>query len=139
MSGATLWHLISNLSLNYLSLSNDQVSLEALREILQLYSFSQQGSAAQQVRGIRSMHCRRVVRRAGQEAWRGFTVGTEITIDFDQDYFAGSGPFLLGAVLNHFFGLYVSVNSFTQVILRSKQREGEWMRWPPRQGAQPVA
>ena len=138
LSGATLWYLISNLSLNYLSLSNAQVSLKALREALQLYSFSQQASAYQQVQGIRGMHTRKVVRRAGKEAWRGFATGTEITLEFDEDYFAGSGPFLFGAVLNHFFGLYASINSFTQLIIRSKQREGEWKRWLPRQGSQQI-
>ena len=37
--------------------------------------------------------------------------------------------FLLGAVLERFFAKYVSINSFTETVLRTLQR-GEVMRWP---------
>ena len=37
--------------------------------------------------------------------------------------------FLLGSVLERFFAKYVSINSFTETVLRSIQR-GEIMRWP---------
>ena len=48
------------------------------------------------------------------------------------------GPFLLAAVLNRFMPLYASVNSFTQLIIKSKQREGIWKRWEPVAGEQIV-
>ncbi len=138
LGGRTLWYLISNLSLNYLSLSGGQGSLEALREILRLYSFSDQPSTYQQVLGLRDMSCRRVTRRIGNEPWRGFCQGTEITLSFDESLYVGNGAFLLGAVLNRFLPLYASLNSFTQLIVRSQQREGEWKRWPAMAGLQQV-
>lgn len=134
MGGETVWKLISNLSLNYLSLANGPLGTRALREILQLYSFSHNSSTYRQIEGIRDLRSRQVVRRAGQEAWRGFTKGTEITLELDEDYFAGTGPFLLGAVLHHFFGLYASINSFTQLIVRGTHRDAEWKIWPPLAG-----
>jgi type VI secretion system protein ImpG len=136
LGGKTLWYLISNLSLNYLSLSGGGGSLEALREILRLYSFSDQPSTYQQVQGIREMTCRRVTRRIGKEPWRGFCQGTEVTLTFDESLYVGSGAFLLGSVLDRFLPLYASINSFTQVVIRSLQREGDWRRWPPRAGLQ---
>ncbi len=136
LGGATLWHLISNLSLNYLSLTDSQEGLHALREILRLYSFSEQPSSHLQVQGVRSLTCRRTTRRVGSEPWRGFCHGTEITIEFDEDNYAGSGAFLFGAVLDRFFSLYASLNSFTQLVVTSSQREGVWKRWPPRSGEQ---
>ncbi|MBV9506527.1 MAG: type VI secretion system baseplate subunit TssF [Acidobacteriia bacterium] len=139
LEGSSLWALISNLSLNYLSLSGGKESLEALREILRLYSFSDAPSTHKQLQGIRQMSCRRVVRRVGPRDWRGFCQGTEITLEFDEDLYAGSSAFLLGAVLRQFFALYASINTFTQlVITRSSQREGEWKRWPLLAGYQPV-
>ena len=138
LGGQTLWYLISNLSLNYLSLASDGGSLEALREILRLYSFSDQPSTHQHVQGIREMACRRVTRRAGKEPWRGFCQGTEVTLTFDETLYVGSGAFLLGAVLNRFLPLYASINSFTQLSIQSIQREGEWKRWPPLAGLQEV-
>jgi type VI secretion system protein ImpG len=138
MGGATLWRLISHLSLNYLSLSNDGESLKALREILRLYSFTDPEETYQQVSGIREMACAQVVRRIGTEAWRGFCRGIEITLVLDERLYVGSGAFLLAAVLDRFFPLYASVNSFTQLTLKSLQREGIWKRWQPVAGEQIV-
>jgi type VI secretion system protein ImpG len=138
LQGTTLWALISNLSLNYLSLSSGKQSLEPLKEILRLYSFSDRPSTLQQVNGIVGMDCQRVVRRAGPDAWRGFCQGTEVCLTFDENAYAGSGAFLLASVLQRFFALYVSVNSFSQLVIRSVQREGDWKRWEPMAGEQPV-
>lgn len=138
LGGAALWRLISHLSLNYLSLSEGRESLKALREILRLYSFSYRPSTDQQIAGIRDMSCRKVVRRVGPEAWRGFCRGIEVTLEFDEDLYAGSSAFLLASVLNHFFALYASIHSFTQLVIKSDQREGIWKRWPPMAGEQIV-
>lgn len=138
LGGRTLWYLISNLSLNYLSLSGGPGSLEALREILRLYSFSDQPSIFHQVQGIREMDCRRVTGRVGKEPWRGFCQGTEVTLTFDESLYVGSSPFLLGSVLNRFLPLYTSINSFTRLVIRSQQREGEWKRWPAMAGLQQI-
>jgi len=142
LEGATLWGLISNLSLNYLSLAGGEKSLEALREILRLHSFSDAPSIHQQVQGIREMETRSTVARVHHDDWRGFCYGMQITLKFDEGLYVGSSPFLLGSVLRHFFGLYASVNSFTQLVIHSLQRdsegEGEWKRWPPLAGRQQV-
>lgn len=140
LEGATLWRLISHLSLNYLSLSGGSESLDALREILRLYSFHdltdayRRSDIHQQIAGLREMDCRRVVRRVGDEAWRGFCRGMEISLTVDESLYVGGGAFLLASVLNRFFPLYASINTFTQLALRSRQREGVWKRWPPAVG-----
>jgi type VI secretion system protein ImpG len=50
--------------------------------------------------------------------------------------FAGGGVFLFAAVLERFLGLYVTVNSFNQLVARTSQREEVLKRWPPRTGDQ---
>lgn len=138
LGGATLWRLVSNLSLNHLSLMDGgPAALSALREILSLYGAGHQ-SARQQVDGIVQLRTRRVVRRAGEGAWRGLCRGTEVELTLDEERFAGSNGFLMGAVLSRFLALYTSVNSFTQTVVKSRQREGEWKRWPPVVGEQPL-
>lgn len=134
LRGQTLWRLVSHLSLNHLSLSEGRGGLEALREILKLYSVSDRPSTQQQIAGLASLSCRKVMRRAGADAWRGFCRGTEITLEFDEGLYVGSGAFLLGAVLERFFALYASINSFTQLRIKSLQREGVWKQWPPTAG-----
>ena len=134
LGGSTLWYLISNLSLNYLSLSSDRGGLEALREILRLYSFSDLPSVQYQVQGIREMSCERVTKRLGKEPWRGFCQGARVTLVFDESLYSGTTALLLASVLNRFFPLYASINSFTELVIRSIQREGVWKQWAPRAG-----
>jgi type VI secretion system protein ImpG len=136
LEGATLWSLVSNLTLSHLSLSDSAEGLNALRQILQVYSFSDQPSVHQQMQGIRGMSCRHVMRQVGAEPWRGFCGGTEIALTFDPGLYVGTGAFLLGAVLNRFLPLHAAVNSFTELVIRRVDREGEWKRWPPMAGLQ---
>ena len=138
MSGQTLWRLISHLSLNYLSLGNDPDSLTALQEILKLYSFSDRSSTHQQIAGIEKMSCRQIMRRVDKDIWKGFCRGTEITLEFNEGMYEGNSAFLLGAVLNSFFSLYVSVNSFTQLVIKRRHQEGVWKKWQPMVGQQIV-
>jgi type VI secretion system protein ImpG len=138
LGGAAQWRLVSHLSLNHLSLTGGRDGVRALREILRLYSAFGQPSIDEQIRGIREMECRPVVRRVGADAWRGFCRGTEVTLTFDEEAYAGTSAFLLASVLNQFFALYASVNSFTQLVVRSQQREGTWKQWPPQAGEQIV-
>lgn len=138
LGGATLWRLVSTLSLNHLSLlDGGPAALAALREIVATHGAGHP-SARQQVDGIVEMRTRRVVRRAGEGHWRGVCRGTEVDLLLDEERFAGSNGFLMGAVLARFLALYTSVNSFTQTVIRSRQREGEWKRWPPLAGEQPI-
>lgn len=136
LEGPSLWRLISHLSLNYLSLSQGDESLKALREILRLYCFSDHPDTQHQISGIQEMSTRQVVRRVGSDAWRGFCRGIEITLVLDERLYVGSSAFLLASVLNRFFPLYVSINSFTQLIIKSKQKEGVWKKWEPMAGDQ---
>ena len=138
LKGPTAWRLISHLSLNHLSLSDEKDSLAALKEILRLYCSPDNHFHHQLIEGITHMSCRKVMRHMGSETWRGFCRGIEITLVFDEDCYEGSGAFLFGAVLNRFFASYASINSFTQLIMKSKQREGIWKKWKPMTGEQVI-
>jgi len=138
MGGETAWRLVSHLSLNYLSLAEGAESLKALKEILRLYVPPGDVPADEQVQGITSMACRRVVRRVGDDAWRGFCRGIEITLEFDERRYVGSSAFLFSAVLDRFFALYTSINSFTLLQINGPQRGTIWKKWPPRIGSQAV-
>jgi len=135
LAGQALWRLVSHLSLNYLSLEGGEAGLRALHEILGLYCFSDAPSLQRQIHGIRGISPRKVVRRMGDEAWKGFCRGTEVTLTFDETQYVGSSAFMLASVLNRFFALYASTNSFTQLVIQRVGREGEWKRWLPMAGA----
>jgi type VI secretion system protein ImpG len=132
------WRLISHLSLNPLSLvaRESDGTPDALREILMLYDFMDSPSTRKHIAGIRGVASRQIVRQTGSRIGTGFVRGIETTLEFDEDQYVGSGVFLLASVLERFLALYVSVNSFNQLVIKTKQREGHVKRWPPRSGEQ---
>lgn len=138
LGGWTLWRLVSHLSLNHLSLSEGPEALRALREILQLYRMSGDPSIDQQLLGLVGLSSRRVVRRIGADAWRGYCKGLEVTLEIDEARYVGLSPLLLSAVLSRFLSMYAAINSFVEVVVTSNKRQGVWKRWPPMAGEQPL-
>jgi type VI secretion system protein ImpG len=134
MGRGAQWRLISHLSLNYLSLVDG--GREALQEILRLYDFSGSPVVRQQIAGILDVRSRRVVGRPNSMPWNGFCRGLEVTVDLDEEHYVGTGVYLFASVLERFFGLYSSLNSFTQLVARTRQRKELLKRWPPRAGEQ---
>jgi type VI secretion system protein ImpG len=130
----TQWRIISHLALNHLSLSEG--GKDSFQEILKIYDFSDSSAIRQQINGVTQLTSRQIVGRPSSMPWNGFCRGLEVTIEFDEEKFIGGGAFLFASVLEKFFGLYTSVNSFTQLIARSRQREEALKRWPPRAGEQ---
>ncbi len=80
------------------------------------------------------MLSRRVVGRTGGDVSGGFCRGMEITITFDEGRFADHGVFLFASVIERFLALYTSINSFSQFVATTRQREGILRRWTPRSG-----
>lgn len=137
--GETSWRLVSQLSLNYLSLTgeeSDEGGANALRELLALY-VDPANAMAHHVDGVAGVSARPVVRRIPSDGPICFGNGLEIRVRLDEGAFAGLGAFLLGAVLDRFFAKYVSVNSFTETVVESVER-GEIMRWPVRIGGRRI-
>ena len=134
--GGNAWRLINQLSLNYLSLvdTDQEQGARALRELLALYCHPLDTASLRQVEGVRSVAARRVTRRLPAPGPIAFGRGLEITVTMDDAAFEGAGAFVLGAVLSHFFAQYVSINAFTETVVRTSGR-GEIMRWPVRGGA----
>jgi type VI secretion system protein ImpG len=137
--GAVAWRAINHLSLNYLSLvdSSPEQGAAALRELLELYAPGSDPAARKQIEGIRSVGVRPVVRRLRGPGPLVFGRGLELTVAVDDLAFEGGSAFLLGAVLDRYFARHVSINSFTEVVLRSDTR-GEIGRWLPQPGVRPT-
>lgn len=135
--GEIPWRVISHLSLNYLSLTDDSEGASALRDILKLYSDNNDLQTRKQIEGVKSISCNPITRRLTKKGSIAFARGLEVTVTFEEAAFEGTGVFLLGAVLAEFFAKYVSVNSFTETVVKTRER-GEIMRWTMRQGLRPI-
>jgi type VI secretion system protein ImpG len=132
LGDAALWRLISHLSLNYLSLVEE--GREGLQEILKLYNFTGSAYSERQIDGIAGLKSARHFARLISENGVTFARGTRVEIEFDEDQFAGGGVFLFASVIERFLGEYASLNSFSQLIARSRQRKEALKQWPPRAG-----
>lgn len=133
--GEFAWRFISHLSLNYLSLADaeDGQGASVLRDILKLYADMTQPQVRKQVEGVRSVSSKPISRRVQGPGPIAFARGLEVAVTLDDAGFEGTGVFLLGAVLENFLSNVVTMNSFTETVIRSAQR-GEVMRWPTRIG-----
>lgn len=133
--GDTTWRLISHLALNYLSLTDTDESqgAVALRDLLMLYGDIGEASVRRQIEGVKSISAEPIIRRMPVAGPISFGRGLEVTVTLDEAAFQGTGVFLLGAVLEAFFSKYVSINSFTETVIRTVDR-GEVMRWPAKIG-----
>ncbi len=147
-----MWRLLSHLSLNHLSITDavagpgsvqDSMvaagkkigpAADALREILKLYDFTDSEKAKSEIESVVNVMSRRVVGRTGGDVSGGFCRGVEVTLTFDEGKFPDHGVYLFASVIERFLALYTSINSFSQFVATTRQREGILKRWVPRAG-----
>jgi type VI secretion system protein ImpG len=137
--GRFSWRLVSHLALNYLSIldSKGQEGAGALRDILRLYTDPNDTQTAKQIEGLLSVQSKPVIRRVRTPGPITFARGLEITVTFDELAYEGTGVFIIGAVLEQFFAKYVSLNSFTETVIKTQQR-GQIMVWPAQVGRRQI-
>ncbi|MNJ14845.1 hypothetical protein D3C77_90790 [compost metagenome] len=130
------WTLISNLSLNYLSL----LSTEPLKAVIRAYDFAALHDL-QQARATRKR-----LNGIGEALttpvdWlmKGLPVrGLQTRLQLDQHAFLCEGElYLFASVLSHFFALYASINSFHRLEVINTTNN-ERYEWPLLTGRQPV-
>jgi type VI secretion system protein ImpG len=132
LEGDLLWRLLSNMSLNYVPLTDAR----ALRALLETYDFRARRDKARArilektLRGIVEVTCAEADR-----IYRGLPVrGLRTRMKLDQRAFVCKGAmYLFGSVLNEFFALYATVNSFHQLTVEEASWKEEYT-WPARLG-----
>ena len=128
------WRLVSHLSLNHLSITDDESGADALKEILRLYDYTSSQVTAQLISGISSVKSKRITQRLTDGVVQGFCRGTRITIEFRPDSYSSSGAYLFASVLDRFLALYTSINSFTQLVTKWVGSPEPFKTWPCRIG-----
>lgn len=136
--GAAQWKLISQLSLNYLSLGGNDACLQALNEILTLYKGSIEMAMPVDMAEIIKMETENVVCHRGRDAWRGMMQGTGVCLTFAQLNFDRRDVMLFSSVLSHFLNLYAGINSFVQLSVKKPGQLEVWKTWDPVCGAQKI-
>ena len=124
------WRIVSHLSFNYHSIVDGgaEENASGLRELLKLYCEPHDTRILKQISGILSVTSKPIIRRVPAAGAIAFARGMEITVEFDESAFEGSGYFSMGSILERFFARYATLNSFTETVIKSNLR-GEIIRW----------
>jgi type VI secretion system protein ImpG len=129
---AAHWRLISHLSLNHLSLSKG--GLEAFREMLALYDLPRSATSQRQISGVVGIEHKPTKAWLAGNPFACLARGIEVRLTIDEESFVGSGIHVFAHIVDRFLGLYVTANSFTQLVIVSNKTGEEVLRCLPRSG-----
>lgn len=133
IEGDFLWRLISNMSLNYLSLGN----ITTFRTLIEAYDFPGISDAFKHrktesiLRGLDNISY-----KTSEMIYKGLPIrGIETTIELDPDRYSSLGEaYIFSNVLNDFLTLYCNLNTFHR--LEVKVDRHEVFTWNARLGQQ---
>jgi type VI secretion system protein ImpG len=138
------WRLISHLSLGHLSVTGGPDGAAVLKEVLRLYDFRDTAETRAAIDGITGIVSEAGVARApdppqiGQQPRRRmppiFCRGLDISVEMEPRAWQVGGLFLLASVLERFFALNATINSFTRTKVVLRGRSGNAAAWPARSG-----
>lgn len=134
MGNGARWRLISHLNLNQLSLMGTGDALEALKEILRLYDFKDSPTTRAIIDSLTDLSIRPASAPITIDGKIAMCRGFEINVTIDDSQLSGSSSYLLVTLLEYFFALYCSMNSFTRLIAKRKNKEGFLKKCSPRSG-----
>ena len=106
----------------------------ALQQILRLYDFTDSAFAERMIDGITSVDSRPHFAPVVSENGVTFARGTRVELELDEQNYVGGGVYLFASVVEHFLAQYASLNSFSQLVVRTRQRREVLKEWPPRAG-----
>lgn len=130
----TRWRLISHLNLNYLTLVRENTNCESVKELLRLYDYKSSSATKGIIESITSISTHSISAPLTIDGKPIICRGTEIEIELDDQLLTGSSRFLFASILENFFALYCSINSFTRLLVKIKGKEGYLKKCPIRIG-----
>lgn len=128
------WRLISHLSLNHLSLTGSADSTQALKSILKLYDFKESSVTRALIESLRKIDTRAISAPLMVGGRSTMCRGIEVEVEIDNTLLTGSSSYLFASVLEHFFAVYCSINSFSRVLVKLKGKSEYLKKCPPRAG-----
>lgn len=133
MGRGNLWPLISQLSLNHLSLTDTADAVMSVRELLALNDPRGSVQTKNLIDGLSTISSEKCI----QSINGAFARGTQINLLFDDENFAGDSVYLFANILNYFFSMYTSINTFTRTTATTQDRKSrgvESWKWPAQAG-----
>ena len=122
------WRLVSQLSLNFISLAEEGADARPLQALLDLYSDRGDPKLKRHAQALVGLQAHQAIERLPISGPMCFGRCVEITLEMDETIFAGHSNYLLSALLAHVFARYSSINSFvrTKTTLIQCREEVDW-------------
>jgi len=128
------WRLVSHLALNHLGVMGGEQAAVALREMLRLHDLRDTPESRAAIGGLVAVQSGPGVARIPGQRPGVFVRGLDVTLTFDPAAWNSGGLYLLGAVLERFLALQVSVNGFVRTRALLRGRSAPVAVWAPRSG-----
>lgn len=128
------WRLVSHLALNHLGVMGGEDAAVALREMLRLHDLRDTPESRAAIAGLVSVRSGPGIARIPGQRPGVFVRGLDVSLTFEPQAWAGGGLYLLGAVLERFLALQVSVNGFVRTRAMLRGRSAPVATWAPRSG-----
>ena len=132
LKASSHWQIISHLTPRYTAISEG--GEEILKEILRLYNFDNSPAAEQIIDGIASIKSEHITKPIMGALKRGL----QITICFNEENYPDGNLLLFTSALEHYLARYVSVNSFTRLVVKTLNNNEPLKSWKPREGTRPL-
>jgi type VI secretion system protein ImpG len=129
----SLWRIVAQLTPNALSLD-----LAGLKALLYQHAHSASTSMSTLIDGIAGLDHRPCMRWMPAKPLANFVRGIEVLLTIDEPAFNGVSLGIFIGVMERFFEPYAHSNSFTQLVVLSKNTGNEIRRCAPRQGTSPL-
>ncbi len=127
------WRLVSHLALNHLGVMGGESAAVALREMLRLHDLRDTPESRAAIAGLVAVQSAPGIARIPGQRPGVFVRGLDINLTFDPQAWR-PGLYLLGAVLERFLALQVSVNGFVRTRALVRGVATPLAAWPPRSG-----
>lgn len=133
LDDSSRWQLVTQLSLQSFS---GEKGLSVFKETLQLHDLLHSRESRSIIDGVTQLATQPATARMVSQGRAAICQGTKIILEFDEHFYSGNGLYLFGSVLNDFFAEFCTINSFTQLIVKIKQKPEDSIEWLPRIGKQ---
>lgn len=126
----TLWSLLNQLNLSYVSLvdNSDYDSTLLIKELLLAFPHSNRGFYNSEVNSIKQFQAQPVTRIERHRGIGSIRKGVLIKLVFDESLLAGINPYLFSSILKHYFTCSISINSFLEMTVETIQ-QGKIIEW----------
>lgn len=133
MDNSQLWHIVSHIALNYLSVAN----VDNLKSVLRQYAVRTGDQRARDMPNLKRIDSLSSVEVIPGERIVGECLvrGQLVRVKMRHDHFSGYGDrYIFGNVLSHLFANYAAVNTYTELEVEDTAT-GERLNWDPTFGS----